>query len=209
MNINSGNKNMEILTIEPTLNLLPADGIVHYYGKILLPAESDYYLEKMLSDIAWKNDEAVIFGRHLITKRKAAWYGDKTYAYTYSNTTKQALPWTKELLALKTLVEQVSGTTYNSCLLNLYHDGQEGMAWHSDDEKALGKDSAIASLTLGAERKFSFKHKQTKETVSLVLENGSLLVMKGSTQTNWLHRLPPTKKVTQPRVNLTFRTMVG
>jgi alkylated DNA repair dioxygenase AlkB len=199
---------MEILTIDPTLNLLPADGIVNYYGKILSPHEADYYLEKMLATIAWKNDEAVIFGRHLITKRKAAWYGDKTYAYTYSNTTKQALPWTQDLLSLKALVEQVSGTTYNSCLLNLYHDGQEGMAWHSDDEKSLGKNSAIASLTLGAERKFSFKHKQTKETISLMLENGSLLVMKGATQTNWLHRLPPTKKVTTPRVNLTFRTMM-
>lgn len=199
---------MEILTIEPAINLLPADGIVNYYGKILEPAESEYYLEKMLSEIAWKNDEAIIFGRHLITKRKAAWYGDKPYEYTYSNTTKQALPWTKELLELKTLVEQASGTRYNSCLLNLYHDGQEGMAWHSDDEKDLGKDSAIASLTLGAERKFSFKHKQTKETVSLVLEHGSLLVMKGTTQTYWLHRLPPTKKVATPRVNLTFRTMV-
>ncbi|QHT67433.1 alpha-ketoglutarate-dependent dioxygenase AlkB [Rhodocytophaga rosea] len=198
---------MEILTFEPTINLLPADGIVNYYGKILEPTDANFYLEKMLSTIAWKNDEAVIFGRHLITKRKAAWYGDKTYEYTYSNTTKQALPWTKELLELKAMVEQSSGTTYNSCLLNLYHDGQEGMAWHSDDEKSLGKDSAIASLTLGAERKFSFKHKQTKETVSLVLEHGSLLVMKGTTQTYWLHRLPPTKKITTPRVNLTFRTM--
>jgi alkylated DNA repair dioxygenase AlkB len=199
---------MEILTFEPILNLLPADGVVTYYGKILHPSEANYYLAQMLSTIAWKNVEAVMFGRHLITKRKAAWYGDHNYAYTYSNTTKQALPWTKELLKLKALVENVSGTAYNSCLLNLYHNGQEGMAWHSDDEKSLGKDSAIASLTLGAERKFSFKHKQTKETVSLMLENGSLLVMKGSTQSHWLHRLPPTKKVITPRVNLTFRTMV-
>jgi len=92
--------------------------------------------------------------------------------------------------------------------LNLYHDGDEGMAWHSDDEKTLAKNAAIASFSFGAERKFSFKHKHTKETVSLVLENGSLLVMKGATQTNWLHRLPPTKKIQEPRVNLTFRTIV-
>ena len=94
-----------------------------------------------------------------------------------------------------------------SCLLNLYHDGNEGMAWHSDGEKDLKKYGAIASLSLGAERKFSFKHKSTKQTLSLWLEKGSLLVMKGSTQENWLHRLPPTKKIKTPRINLTFRTI--
>src|SRR6185503_3712203 len=99
------------------------------------------------------------------------------------------------------------GETYNSCLLNLYHDGSEGMAYHSDGETDLKKNGAIASLSFGAERKFSFKHKQTKETVSVILEHGSLLVMKDTTQTNWLHRLPPTKLITKPRVNLTFRTI--
>jgi alkylated DNA repair dioxygenase AlkB len=93
-------------------------------------------------------------------------------------------------------------------LLNLYHNGDEGMAWHSDDEKSLGKNTCIASLSFGAERKFSFKHKQTKDATSLVLEHGSLLVMKDETQTNWLHRLPPTTLIKRPRINLTFRTMV-
>ncbi len=106
------------------------------------------------------------------------------------------------------MVEQKTGETFNFCLLNLYHDGNEGMAWHSDGEKDLKKNGAIASLSFGAERKFAFKHKQTKETVSLTLEHGSLLVMSGSTQSYWLHRLPPTKKIFQPRVNLTFRTIV-
>jgi alkylated DNA repair dioxygenase AlkB len=106
-------------------------------------------------------------------------------------------------------VEGKTGGTYNSCLLNLYHNGDEGMAWHSDDEKTLGENSAIASFSFGAERKFSFKHKQTKETVSMMLEHGSLLVMKGTTQTHWLHCLPKSKRITTPRVNLTFRTMVG
>ncbi|PTB90925.1 alpha-ketoglutarate-dependent dioxygenase AlkB, partial [Marivirga lumbricoides] len=100
------------------------------------------------------------------------------------------------------------GETYNSCLLNLYHNGSEGMAWHSDGEKDLKKNGAIASMSFGAERKFAFKHKESKETVALWLENGSLLVMKGSTQTYWLHRLPPTTKVSEPRINLTFRTIV-
>jgi len=136
-----------------------------------------------------------------------AWYGEKPFNYTYSNTTKSALPWTEELLQLKNLIEEKTGETFNSCLLNLYHDGNEGMAWHSDAEKDLKKNGAIGSLSFGAERKFAFKHKETKETVSIILEHGSLLVMKEETQTNWLHRLPPTKTVSKPRVNLTFRTI--
>lgn len=192
----------------PDTNLLPYDGIVNYYGKILNAKQADGYLHSLLNGIEWRNDEAVIYGKHIITKRKAAWYGDTDYLYTYSNTTKQALPWTPELLGLKKLVEEESGETFNSCLLNLYHNGDEGMAWHSDAEKALAKNGAIASVSLGAERKFLFKHKVTKQTVEVFLQHGSLLVMKGATQTNWLHRLPTTKKVVHPRVNLTFRTIV-
>lgn len=194
--------------IDASINLLPKDGIVNYYGTIFSANEANRYFDVLMKTIEWKNDEAVIFGKHFITKRKVAWYADHKYDYTYSNITKAALPWTKELLELKKIAEEKTGETYNSCLLNLYHDGDEGMAWHSDDEKMLGKDSAIASLSFGAERIFKFKHKQTKEVVSLVLEHGSLLVMKGTTQTNWLHRLPKTTKATTPRINLTFRTMV-
>ena len=189
-------------------NLLPSDGEAYYYSKIVDPQKAHYFFQRLLTTIAWKNDEAFIFGKHFITKRKAAWYGNNSYSYTYSNTTKYALPWNKELLELKELVEEKSGTQFNSCLLNLYHNGDEGMAWHSDDEKALGKDSTIASVSLGAERKFSLKHKINKETVSINLENGSLLVMKDTTQSNWLHSLPKSKKVRSPRINLTFRTMI-
>jgi alkylated DNA repair dioxygenase AlkB len=188
-------------------NYLPKDGTVNYYGKVLNPQESDNYLQALLHTIEWRNDEANIFGRKIITKRKVAWYGDMEYEYTYSNTTKSALPWTKELLELKLLIEQHTGETFNSCLLNLYHNGEEGMAWHSDGEKALKKNGAIASLSFGAERKFAFKHKVSKETIGLVLEHGSLLVMKDNTQSHWLHRLPPTKLISRPRVNLTFRTI--
>ena len=161
----------------------------------------------MLDNIEWENDKAIIFGKLIITKRKVAWYADQPFDYTYSKTTKSALPWTKELAELKEIIEQETGETFNSCLLNLYHSGEEGMAWHSDGEKDLKKNGAIASLSFGADRKFSFKHKTTKQTVSVFLEKGSLLVMKGTTQTNWLHRLPPTKKVKTPRINLTFRTI--
>src|SRR5690606_596750 len=188
-------------------NWLPYDGTVNYYGKLLPHQEANKYLETLLQSIEWRNDEAVIFGKKIITKRKVAWYGEKPFAYTYSNSTKHALPWTKELLELKTIIEKETGETFNSCLLNLYHDGEEGMAWHSDGERDLKQDGAIGSLSFGAERKFAFKHKQTKEKVELVLEHGSLLVMKDTTQTHWLHRLPPSKKITIPRVNLTFRTI--
>lgn len=192
----------------PSINLLPRDGRVNYYGKLVGPKQAKHYLETLLTHIDWRNDEAVIFGKRIITKRKVAWYGEQPFQYTYSNTTKHALPWTKELLELKQLVELKTGDTFNSCLLNLYHDGSEGMAWHSDAEKDLKKNAAIASLSFGAERKFSFKHKATKEKVELVLAQGSLLVMRDTTQSHWLHRLPPTKLIATPRVNLTFRTIV-
>jgi alkylated DNA repair dioxygenase AlkB len=194
--------------IKAGVNLLPFDGAADYYGRILPVAVSDHYLERMLYHIAWRNDEAVIFGRHIITKRKVAWYGDETYSYAYSGKTREALKWTPELLKLKTLVEGACGRTFNSCLLNLFHSGDEGMAWHSDDEKTLEPDGAIASLSLGAERKFSFRHRKLRETVSIQLEAGSLLVMHGPTQTNWMHALPKAKKVRLPRINLTFRTMI-
>lgn len=192
----------------PSLNLLPQDGIVNYYGKILNAKEAVFYFQTLLDTIDWQNDKAIIFGKEIITKRKVAWYGDKNFSYTYSKIEKFALPWTKELLELKTLVEKISGENFNSCLLNLYHNGDEGMAWHSDAEKDLKKNGAIASLSLGAERKFSFKHKTNGYTKSLRLENGSLLVMKDQTQSHWLHSLPKEKKVNTPRINLTFRSIV-
>lgn len=190
------------------INLLPADGEVFYYGSIMDTAIANEFYEKLLQEIAWKNDEAVIFGKRIITNRKVAWYADAPFDYTYSNNTKKALPWTPALRSLKLMAEEKSGETFNSCLLNLYHNGNEGMAWHSDAEKALKQNGAIASISLGAERKFSFKHKQTKDTCCLVLQHGSLLLMTGTTQQNWLHRLPPTKKISTARINLTFRTIV-
>lgn len=188
-------------------NLLPKDGTVNYYGKLFSTKQATGYFESLLNTIEWRNDEAIIFGKLIVTKRKVAWYGDSEFEYTYSNTTKKALPWTADLLDLKAIVEEQTNETFNSCLLNLYHSGDEGMAWHSDGEKDLKKNGAIASLSFGAERKFSFKHKVEKTNVSLVLEHGSLLVMKGTTQTHWLHRLPPTKMASKPRINLTFRTI--
>lgn len=200
---------MDLFNTDRIINLLPGDGVVNYYGKVMNQKEAHQYLDRLLHSIEWKNDEVVIFGKHIITKRKVAWYGDADYLYTYSNITKQALPWTTELLALKKIAEEHTAATFNSCLLNLYHNGDEGMTWHSDDERSISKDTAIASYSFGAERKFSFKHKKTKQTVSLILENGSLLIMKDTTQTHWLHSLPKSKKIKGSRINLTFREMVN
>ncbi len=193
--------------IGTTTNLLPQDGVALYYSNYLLQTEAVFYWQQLQQNIEWKNDEAFIYGKHIITKRKVAWYGSKPFAYTYSKSTKNALPWTNELLQLKQKAEALTAATYNSCLLNLYHNGDEGMGWHSDDEKELVKDAAIASISLGAERKFLFKHKQTQQQVAIILQSGSLLLMKASTQAHWLHSLPKSKKITTPRINLTFRTI--
>ncbi|WP_214644989.1 alpha-ketoglutarate-dependent dioxygenase AlkB family protein [Tritonibacter litoralis] len=192
-------------TDDPRRNLLPEDGVVEYHGPILSHADADNYFELLLNDIEWRHDEAVIFGKRITTKRQVAWYADEAFSYTYSNTTKTALPWSPMLRDLKSIVETACGETFNSCLLNLYRDGSEGMAWHSDAEKDLVRNGTIGSMSFGAERKFAFKHKQTKATVSQILEHGSLLTMKGTTQTHWLHSVPKTKKVMSPRINLTFR----
>lgn len=199
---------MDLFGNDPTVNLLPCDGTVNYFGPILSPGDTRRFCETLLRDIPWRHDVAVIFGKRIITARKVAWYGDTNFSYTYSGTTKEALAWTDELAALKAIVERLTAIRFNSCLLNLYHDGNEGMAWHSDDEKSLGRNSTIASVSLGAEREFRFKHKCTDEKISVLLESGSLLVMKDETQTHWLHSVPKSKKIKTPRINLTFRTMV-
>jgi alkylated DNA repair dioxygenase AlkB len=167
-------------------NYLPYDGTVNYFGKIVSEIEAQKFYLNLL---------------------KVAWYAEDAFEYTYSKRTRSALKFTNDLLFLKNLVEEKTAETYNSCLLNLYHSGEEGMAYHSDGEKDLKENGAIASLSFGAKRKFSFKHKITKERVDFNLEPGSLLVMKGETQKNWLHRLPPTKLVKTPRINLTFRSI--
>ncbi|MEE1885528.1 alpha-ketoglutarate-dependent dioxygenase AlkB family protein [Pedobacter flavus] len=199
-----------MLSHHPTTlhNLLPYDGTVLYYGRIMAKKIADYYFNQLLANIEWKNDEAKMFGKHYITKRKVAWYGLEPFEYTYSKITKSALPYTQELIEISELIYRLTNTTYNACLLNLYHNGSESMAWHSDAEKMLKKNGAIASISLGAERKFSFKHKETKEVKSILLEHGSLLIMQDETQSHWLHRLPPTTKIETERINLTFRTII-
>lgn len=188
-------------------NLLPYDGTATYYPGALAQTEAYDYFDRLLNTIEWKNDEAVIMGRRIVTKRMVAWYGDSPFSYTYSGTTKAALKWTTELLELRNLAEKITGAKFNSCLLNLYHSGGEGLGWHSDNEDSLVPNATIASFSLGAAREFRFRHRKTKQTISIALANGSLLAMNGPTQTHWVHSLPKSVKTTEPRINLTFRIM--
>jgi alkylated DNA repair dioxygenase AlkB len=200
---------MTLFREDSKANLLPYDGLAEYHGPVCSPTEAQVHYEALRNGIAWRHDEVVMFGKRVVTAREVAWYAESGLSYTYSGATKRGLPWTTELRILKDLVETVTGATFNCCLLNLYHDGEQGMGWHSDDEKSLVKNGTIASLSFGAERKFSFKHKVSAETIAVTLASGSLLVMRNETQTHWLHCLPKTKKIREPRINLTFRTMLA
>ncbi len=188
-------------------NLLTKDGEVIYFGVVFQQEEIESLFSKLQNEIEWKHDQALIYGKLITTKRKVAWYANKEFSYTYSKVTKTALLFPQWLIELKEKVENLTQVKYNSCLLNFYSDGGEGMTYHSDAEKELKKNGSIASLSFGAERNFVFKHKTSGEKVSVFLESGSLLEMKGETQTHWLHALPTTKKVNKLRINLTFRQM--
>ncbi|MCG6146979.1 alpha-ketoglutarate-dependent dioxygenase AlkB [Leptospira levettii] len=196
---------MNLFQQNPTTNLLPFDGTLLYFPDFLDSETSQNFFETFQNSIEWKQDEAILYGKHIITKRSVAWYAENGFSYRYSGTTKKAMPWTKELLSLKYQVETKTNEKFNSCLLNLYHDGSEGMAWHSDDETSLKQNATIASVSLGVERIFRFKHKKNKTLVELRLEPGSLLLMKDEIQIHWLHSLPKALKIKRPRINLTFR----
>ena len=161
-------------TADPHANLLPYDGIVSDFGRIFTAAEADRYFEILQRDIPWRHDEAVIYGKHIITAREVAWYGDTSYNYGYSGANRIALPWDGVLPELKNRVE-----------------------------------AAIASLSLGATRKFAFKHKESKEKREMWLEHGQLIVMHGETQKHWLHTILKSTRIQEPRINLTFRVMAG
>ena len=188
-------------------NLLPKDGIAIYHGVIFGEKEATQISKELLDTIPWKQDEVVMFGKKIMTKRKVAWYADAGINYTYAGVKKSGLQWTEPLLKIKQKVEAITGSNYNACLLNLYHEGEEGMGWHRDNEKEIVAESSIASVSLGAARKFAFKHATTNERIDIELENGSLLDMKGAIQQYWYHALPKTMRIKQLRINLTFRLM--
>ena len=186
-------------------NVLPKDGCAHYFPEVFTELHSVNLMSQLQVSLVWEPDQLIMFGKTVITRRKVAWVGDAECAYTYSGVKKIPQAWTAELLSIKNRLEELAKSQFNSCLLNFYHDGDDGMGWHSDDEKELDQNSPIASLSLGAQRKFSFRHKVDKITIPLNLENGSVLMMHSPTQQFWRHALLKTKTVSTPRINLTFR----
>nr|WP_315127913.1 alpha-ketoglutarate-dependent dioxygenase AlkB [uncultured Polynucleobacter sp.] len=189
--------------------ILAKDGRAEYINHFYDAEVSDSLFTNVLDSLTWESDQIFMFGRLVTTARKVAWVGDPDCLYTYSGVQKIPQVWTKELLQMKHKLEQLTGHTYNSCLLNLYHTGDEGMGWHSDNEKELDSTTPIASVSLGARRKFAFRHKQDKTTSSIFLEHGSLLIMHPPIQEHWHHSLLKTKTITSPRINLTFRKILS
>lgn len=184
---------------------LPFEPSVLDFGSIYTATKAQGTFERLYEEVPWKNDTAFIYGKHIVTQRKVAWFGDTDFDYTYSNTSRTALPWTPLLQEIREFVEETCGFEYNSVLLNLYENGSEGMGWHSDDEKGLGVEPNIASLSFGATRRFDLRHKTSGETIKLPLQSGSLLVMSKQSQSCWRHQIPKQLRVTAPRINLTFR----
>ncbi len=191
------------------INVLPQDGQVYYLPKFLSADVWDGYFRSLLDLPHWRSDVVNMFGNEIVTAREVIWFGDAECGYTYSGKRKEPEAWDASVLALKAMVEECSGVSYNSCLANLYHHGDEGMGWHADNEKELGSEPNIAVVSLGAERKFKLKHRETKEVVNIMLGCGSLLIMSGESQKYWLHTLPVSKRVKEPRISLTFRKIIA
>lgn len=183
--------------------VLDQDGVALYCPDY----DQQFTMEELLQDISWRNDSITMFGKTHPQPRMTAWHGDPGIIYTYSRITMETVVWSRALLELKNRLEKDLQCSFNSVLVNYYRDGDDHMSWHSDNEKSLGKNPVIASLSYGAERLFQFRHKRMTplKTVDLILENGSLLLMQGNLQENWNHRVAKTKKVKTPRLNLTYR----
>ena len=202
-------ENMGFVNMNNTaISLLPHDGEAIYYPSDLLPLSNPSWLDILTDSIAWSNDTVKMFGKTLTLNRKSAWYGDSGAAYSYSGIRREPLQWTEQLLMIKKSCEEVSNATFNSVLCNYYHDGKDGMGWHCDDERELGKEPIIVSVSFGAERIFAFKHRNSKERINIRLEHGSMLIMRGQTQHSWQHALPKSTIVHEPRINLTFRNIL-
>jgi alkylated DNA repair dioxygenase AlkB len=189
------------------IQIINKDGVAIYHPGVLSIDTANQYLIELQKGISWEQDVIHLFGKTFITQRRVAWFGDEPYEYKYSKISRVAKLWTNALRRIKEVVETNCDESFNSCLLNLYRDGNEGMGWHADNEKELKRNGTIVSISLGAERRFSFKHKVSHEVVDINLENGSALLMKGEIQQFWKHCLPKSKKISKPRVNLTFRNI--
>ena len=183
---------------------------IKIYDSFLPLEDSDVFFQKLSININWRREQIFVWGKKRTTKRRVAWYADKGKKYSYSGLTLEPETWDEDLIQIKQQIQNITHQEFNSVLLNEYPDGRVGMGWHSDDEKELGIDPIIASVSLGAERDFLFRHKKdkSKEPVKILLKHGSLLLMMGSTQHHWHHSLPLRRKVKEKRINLTFRNIV-
>jgi alkylated DNA repair dioxygenase AlkB len=200
----------KLLAVPQTELLSMVDADVIFYRDYFCKEESDKLLHELLRGIEWKQDSIKYYGKEMDLPRLTAWYGDFDTSYTYSNIAMKSSEWTPTLLYVKEKVEEVAGVEFNSVLLNLYRNGKDSVSWHRDNEPELGKNPVIASVSFGDKRRFQFKHISKKELgrVDVDLTHGSLLIMKGSTQEFWLHQIPKTSKLVNPRVNLTFRRIL-
>lgn len=198
----------QLFTSEKTtdaLNIDMPDANVCVYPDWLSQADATEVFDALYNELRWEQQEIVIFGKRHKSPRLQAWHGDKDAVYTYSGLKMSPLPWSKTLSKLKIKCEQVSGSTFNSVLANLYRDGSDSMGLHADNEPELGDAPVIASVSLGATRNLDFVHNSTKQKVRVPLTHGSLMLMQGQTQTHWKHGINKSKRVTMPRINLTFR----
>ncbi len=183
--------------------------LLEYRQKLFGETESNFLMQKFITECPWQQKIVTMYDKKVITPRLTAWYGDQQ-AFDYNSLKKTAsLPWTEELLMIKHKVEPLAGIAFNSVLLNYYRDGNDSVAWHSDNETVLGKHPVIVSVSLGQVRSFDIRNrKDHAEKYSIRLENGSYLLMKGDLQENWEHRIAKSGKPMKPRVNLTFRVVL-
>jgi alkylated DNA repair dioxygenase AlkB len=184
------------------------DGHLELLDGAFAPRQADDLLARLRDELPWSQESLVIFGRRHAVPRLVSWHGDPGAHYRYSGVLHEPLPWTPALLAVRERVEALAGRRFNSVLANLYRDGRDGMGWHADDEPELGPEPVIASVSLGATRRFRLRHRTSGETRALALEHGSLLVMSGALQRQWLHCVPKTARPVGPRINLTFREIL-
>ena len=181
------------------------DAEIYYKHCFLNKDEADDLFVKILGVTPWDKNHITLFGKKHLIPRMESWHGDGNY--TYSGITHEAKGWTPELVLVKKRIEKFVDIKFNSVLANLYRDGSDSNGWHSDNEKELGENPIIASLSLGASRKFKLRNIRNGENIDLILENGSLLIMAGSTQAYWKHTVPKTKQNVSPRINLTYRVV--
>lgn len=185
--------------------LCSSELFLDYYPNFLTAKEAVFHFEALVKHAYWQHEYYRMFGRQIQSPRLVSWYGDHRAVYQYSGIKHHPRPWNKVLSQLRHQVELKTQAKFNSVLLNHYRNGLDNMGWHADNEKELGANPIIASISLGANRILKFRENNSKKTSALLLENGSLLVMYGSTQTHFKHALPKSKKITEPRINLTFR----